>query len=166
MMRVLAVDVGLRISGYVVCEVNNFNIRLIREGEIKPPKDKRLSQKLFFIYKELAQIIEEFRPRALIAEKLYSHYRHPTTVSLLSHVKGTILILGEIYKIDFYEYSPTKARKSFLGKGSVHSYQVKRMAENILGLKLKSQHTADAFSLVVAFSHNLKKKLLENDWED
>ncbi len=165
-MRVLAVDVGLRTSGYVVCEVDNLNIRLIKEGEIKSPKDKKLPARLFFIYAKLREVIEEYRPQVLVLEKLYSHYRHPTTVSLLSQVRGAVLILAEEHSIDFYEYAPTKARKSFVGKGSARSYQVKRMAENILGTEVKSQHTADAFSLVVAFSHYLKKKRLEDDWKD
>ena len=102
----------------------------------------------------------------MILERLYSHYRHPTTVSLLAQVRGVILVLAEIYGIDSYEYSTTRARKSFLGKGSVKSYQVKKVAENVLGLKLKSKHTADAFSLVATFSHTLKKKALGYDWEN
>ncbi len=165
-MRVLAVDVGLRISGYVICEVHNFNVKLIHEGEIKPSRVKDLPGRLFFIYARLREVIKDFRPQALILEKLYSHYRHPTTVSLLSQVRGAILILVKEYSMDFYEYSPTRARKSFLGKGSARSYQVKKMAENVLGREIKSQHTADAFSLAVAFSNHLKKKKLEDDWKN
>jgi len=159
-MLILAVDVGLRVSGYVICLVDSYGVRLVKEGEVKPPVKSPLAKRLFFIHKEISRIIEDYKPKALVLERLYSHYRHPTTVSLLAQVRGVILVLTEVYKIDFYEYSPTRARKSFLGKGSAKSYQVKKMAENILGLKLKSKHTADAFSLAVAFSHTLKEKSL------
>jgi Holliday junction resolvasome RuvABC endonuclease subunit len=49
-----------------------------------------------------------------------------------------------------------------LGKGNVDSKQVKKMAENIVGHEFKSVHTADAFSLVFAFSNaqNFKTRLL------
>ena len=165
-MLVLAVDVGLRVSGYVICAVDNHNVKLVKEGEVKPPIKSSLSKRLFFIHKEISRVIESYRPEALILERLYSHYRHPTTVSLLAQVRGVILVLAEIYGIDSYEYSTTRARKSFLGKGSVKSYQVKKVAENVLGMKLKSKHTADAFSLVATFSHTLKKKALGYDWEN
>ena len=165
-MLILAVDIGLRVSGYVLCQANSQEVKLVKEGEIKPSVKYTLAKRLFFIHKEISRIIEDYKPKALILERLYSHYRHPTTVSLLAQVRGVILVLAEVYGIDFYEYSTTRVRKSFLGKGSARSYQVKKMAENILGLKLKSKHTADAFSLAVAFSHTLKKRILEYDWKN
>ena len=165
-MLVLAIDIGLRVSGYMICLADSRSIKLVKEGEIKPSAKSTLAKRLFFIHKEVSRIIEDYNPKALILERLYSHYRHPTTVSLLAQVRGVVLVLAEVYGIDSYEYSPTRARKSFLGKGSVKSYQVKKMAENVLGLKLKSKHTADAFSLAVAFSHTLKKKVLEYDWKN
>ncbi len=154
-MLVLAVDIGLRVNGYVVCVVDTRKVELIKEGEIKPPVKSAFAKRLFFIHKGVSKIIENYKPEALILEKLYSHHRHPTTVSLLAQVRGAILILTEVYKIGFYEYSTTRIRKSFLGKGSARSYQVKKAAENILGMELKSKHIADAFSLASAFSHTL-----------
>jgi len=161
-MLVLAVDVLLRVSGYVVCEVSDLRAALIKEGDIKPSLTAGLPQRLSFIHQELSEIMGLYHPRALILEKLYSHYRHPTTVSLLSQVRGVILLLVTSFGVDFYEYAPTRARKSFLGQGNAHSYQVKKMAENILGTELKSRHTADAFSLVIAFSNTLKEKRLKS----
>ena len=74
--------------------------------------------------------------------------------------------MAEKFGLEFYEFSPTRARKSFLGKGNANSLQVKKMAENILSRKFLSEHTADAFSLVVAFSHELKVKKLKDDWKN
>ena len=159
-MLVLAVDVGLRVTGYVVCEVQGFKIALIKEGDIKPELNLRLCKSLYFIHQELAKVMDLYHPEALLIEKLYSHYRHPTTVYLLAQVRGVVLLLAPGFGIDVYAYSPTRARKSFLGKGSAHSYQVKKMAENVLGVNFKSLHTADAFSLVVAFTSSLKKQRL------
>ncbi|MCF7893155.1 MAG: crossover junction endodeoxyribonuclease RuvC, partial [Candidatus Omnitrophica bacterium] len=100
-------------------------------------------------------------PEAIIVEKLYSHYRHPTTLGVLAQVKGVIALLAYQSNLNYFEYPPTKARKAMLGKGNVDSTQVKKMAENIVGRKFKSVHTADAFSLVFAFSNaqNFKSNL-------
>lgn len=165
-MVVLAIDVGLRVSGYTVCEVKKLDIGLIKEGEVKPRTSDSLPKRLFFIYSEFIKVIKTYKPQVMILERLYSHHRHPTTVSSLSQVRGVVLVLAEKFGLEFYEFSPTRARKSFLGKGNADSSQVKKMAENILSRKFISEHTADAFSLVVAFSHELKVKKLKDDWKN
>ncbi|MCK9573958.1 MAG: crossover junction endodeoxyribonuclease RuvC [Candidatus Omnitrophica bacterium] len=159
-MVVCAVDVGLQVNGYVICETKNAEIKLIKEGEIKTSKKHIFSQKLKFIYEELEKEIKEYRPQALALEKLYSHYKHPLTLGILAQVRGVVVVLAEQKGLEIFEYSPTRARKAFLGKGSADSFRVKRMAENITGKSFISNHTADAFSLVVAFSHEEKVRSL------
>ena len=157
-MRVLGVDVGLRNCGYVLCEVKNLDVDLVKEGQIKPDPKEAFPQKLNHIFAGLEKEINQYDPKVLVVEKLYSHYRHPTTLGVLAQVRGVVALLAYQRKIGFFEYSPTRARKSFLGKGNANSAQVKKMAENVTGKKFKSLHTADAFSLVVAFSHEQKMK--------
>ena len=147
-MKVLGVDVGLRTCGYV--------ITVVKEGQIKPDPRLELPKKLSQIFQELKKEIREYKPETIVIEKLYSHYRHPTTLGILAQVRGVVVLLSDQEKIALFEYSPTRARKSFLGRGHANSEQVKKMAENVTGRKFNSLHTADAFSLVVAFSHSQK----------
>lgn len=155
-MKVLGVDVGLRICGYVIATVKNLEVNLLKEGEIKPNPKHGLPQKLSCIFEKIKEEIQEYKPEAIVIEKLYSHHRHPTTLGILAQVRGVVVLLSYQKKIALFEYSPTRARKSFLGRGNVNSQQVKKMAENVTGRQFKSLHTADAFSLVVAFSHAQK----------
>lgn len=155
-MIVLGVDVGLRICGYVITAVKNLEVNLIKEGQIKPNPRLELPKRLNCIFEEIKKEIREYKPEAMVLEKLYSHYRHPTTLGVLAQVRGVVAILAHQEDIRLFEYSPTRARKSFLGQGNANSQQVKKMAENVTGKKFKSLHTADAFSLVVAFSHDQK----------
>lgn len=162
-MKTLGVDVGIRVCGYVICEVNNLMVTLIKENQIMPNPRQTLPQKLNCIFEEIRKEAISYRPEAIVVEKLYSHYRHPTTLGVLAQVRGIIALLAYQEKIGFFEFSPTRARKSFLGRGNVDSAQVKKMAESVTGKKFKSVHTADAFSLVVAFSHMQKlEKLINN----
>jgi len=161
-MRVLGIDVGLRTCGYVITAVKNLEVSLIKEGQIKPDSRLGLPQKLSHIFDELKKEVREYRPEAIVIEKLYSHYRHPVTLGILAQVRGIVVLLSDQEKIAFFEYSPTRARKSFLGRGNVTSQQVKKMAENVTGRRFNSLHTADAFSLVVAFSHAQKLNRLLN----
>ena len=155
-MIVLGVDVGLRTCGYVITAVKNLEVRLIKDGQIKPDSRLELPKKLSHIFNELKKEVREYKPEAIVVEKLYSHYRHPATLGVLAQVRGIVVLLSDQEKIALFEYSPTRARKSFLGRGNANSQQVKKMAENVTGRKFNSLHTADAFSLVIAFSHAQK----------
>ncbi len=155
-MYVLAIDLGLRTCGYVICKVDNLKIELVREGQIKPNPKESLPQKLHLIFTKLKEEIVNHNPKAVITEKLYSHYRHPTTLGVLAQVKGVIALAAYCCGVDYFEFSSTRARKALTGKGNVSSSQVKKMAENISRYKFKTVHTADAFSLVSAFSHARK----------
>ncbi|MCK5393992.1 MAG: crossover junction endodeoxyribonuclease RuvC, partial [Candidatus Omnitrophica bacterium] len=91
-MIVLSIDVGLKCSGYIVGKVDNLKINLLKENEIKPRVDKSLAQKLKLIYDNLEKEIISYRPQAVIVERLYSHHKHPTTLGVLSHVRGIVLL--------------------------------------------------------------------------
>ncbi len=157
----MGIDVGFRRCGYVLCDIENSEINLIKEEELIPARYPELTQKLHYIFTSLGREVETFKPQAILVEKLYSHYRHPTTLGLLAQVRGVVALLAAQRNLDFLEFSTTRVRKAFLGRGNVNSFQVKRMAENIARRVFKSTHTADAFSLVVAFSHLQKFKRLK-----
>lgn len=165
-VHVIGVDVGLQVCGYAMCAVRNTDVVLIREGELKPSAFKLLPQKLSHIFEGLRSIITEFNPDAIVVEQLYSHHKHPVTLGILAQVRGVVALLAHQSNLKFIEYSPTRARKSFLGRGNVNSVQVKKMAENVTGHKFQSNHTADAFSLVVAFSHAQKLKNITIAYEN
>lgn len=151
-MVVLSVDAGIQVCGVCVCEIASLKIKLLKEKEIKPHAKWALAKKLGYIFEELEREIRIYKPSSIIVEKLYSHYRHPTTLGVLSQIKGIISLLTYQFNIDFFEYSSTRARKSFIGRGNVNSLQIKKMAENITKKNFLSEHTADAFSLVSAFT--------------
>lgn len=157
-MIVLAIDVGLRATGYVVCELER-EVKFHKEGQVIT-KGKNLPLRLYTIQQEIEKVICNYSPKVMVLEKLYSHYRHPTTVKTLSEVKGCLLVLCARYNLEYYEFLPTKARKALLGRGSVDSQRVKKVAESILGRQLLSLHTADAFSLVIAYFHYLGKGIV------
>lgn len=161
-MIVLSVDVGLQVCGYALARVQNQDIALIKEGEIKPDQKQSLPQKLDQIYEALQQEITAHTAQAVIVETLYSHHRHPTTLGVLAQVRGVVALLAHKNGIDFFEYAPTRARKAFLGQGASDSGRVKKMAENLTGRQFRSVHAADAFSLIPAYAHEQKfKKILE-----
>jgi len=161
-MIILTVDVGIRVCGYAVAGIKGSNVHLIKQGEIKPKPSDTMPVKLDMIVTELEKQVEEFKPGAVVVETLYSHHKHPTTLGILAQVKGVIALFSQRWGIEYFEFSTTRARKSFLGKGNVDSLRVKKMAENITGMQFTSEHTADAFSLASAFAHEMMFYRLRN----
>ncbi len=159
-MIICAIDIGLQVNGYVICRTKNTEAELLKEGEIKTSKKQTFPEKLKFIYENLEKEIKEHKPQVLVLEKLYSHHKHPLTLGILAQVRGVVVVLAEQKGLKLFEYLPTRARKAFVGKGSADSLRVKRMAENVTGKSFISNHTADAFSLAVAYAHEEKVKTL------
>jgi len=154
-MLVVGVDVGLKATGFVVCKVTKDRIVLLKQDEIITSTKDSLPKRLNFIFKKLAEVIKKYQPQIMVVEKLYSHYRHPTTLGILAQVRGVIILLSSFYKLTLYEYSPTEVKKAIVGRGNASAIQVKRMIENVfLKKKIKSNHVAGAFSLVVTFFHH------------
>jgi crossover junction endodeoxyribonuclease RuvC len=160
-VNVLAVDVGIRTCGYVICELDASDISVVTQGEVKPKPKLSMPEKLGCIFDKLCCEIENNKVNCIVVERLYSHYRHPTTLGVLAQVRGVVALIANKYDMMFYEFSPTRARKSFLGKGNANSMQVKKMAEQFSGHEFASEHIADAFSLAVALSHELKVNKLK-----
>ena len=94
-MRILGIDPGLGITGYGLVEVKSRNFKLLEAGVIRTSGSDTLEARINKIYEGVKSLIEEFRPQALVLEKLYSHYKHPMTAILMGHARGAICLLAK-----------------------------------------------------------------------
>jgi crossover junction endodeoxyribonuclease RuvC len=160
-MRILGIDPGLNTTGYGLIEAKNHQLKLIEAGVIKTQRSSGIKNRLNKIHQGLLGLIREAKPQAMVLEKLYTHYRHPTTACLLGHVRGVICLLSAQENLEFFEYSAKRIRKSILGQGNASKFQVKRMMENIFHLKEDSLplDTSDALAVAVAHAHIFGREL-------
>jgi crossover junction endodeoxyribonuclease RuvC len=160
-MRILGIDPGLNITGYGLIEVKSKAINLVEAGIIKTSSRENLSHRLNKIYNGLNSLIKEQKPDCMVLEKLYTHYRHPTTASLLGHARGVISLLATQFQLDFFEYPPRRVGKAILGSGRASKFQVQRMMENSFKLKPNSltADISDALSLAVAHAQFMKARI-------
>lgn len=161
-MLILGIDPGLTTTGYGLIESTRDGFTLKAAGYIRTVAKDNLPKRLFAIYKDLADVIDRFHPQAMVLEKLYAHYRHPMTASLLGHARGVIAMLAEEKRILFFEYPATRVKKIITGSGHASKIQVQKMMEHTLGTRKKSlgpMDTTDAISLAVTHAHCLRSKL-------
>lgn len=154
-MVILGVDPGLKATGAVITEKNKSSFKVKYMNEIITDANKPLEDRVNFIFSSLKNLVDEFKPSVLVLEKIYSHYRHPTTSSLLGHVRGVIMLLGAQNKLKIIEYPATQIKKAVTSYGSASKEQVQKMVSYLAGLDkvIDSQHVADALALVLTYLH-------------
>ena len=160
-MIILGLDPALSITGYGVIQAEGSLIALREAGIIrtdaKDPTPKRLDK----IYRGVIKLIEDTNPDCLVLEKIYSHYRHPTTAYILGQARGVICLAAAEKKIPFFEYAATRIKKAIVGKGLASKSQVQRMVAGTLGLKSLPVYmdVTDALALAIAHNYVVKVKI-------
>jgi crossover junction endodeoxyribonuclease RuvC len=158
-MRILGIDPGLNITGYGLIETGPRGLVFKGAGYIKTRLKDGLPLRLAQIHDGLSRICQSHKPQALVLEKLYAHYRHPLTASLLGHARGVICMLAEEKKIPFFEYAATRVKKSVAGNGHASKLQIQKLIEHVLGINreaLGPVDTTDAIALAMTHAASLK----------
>jgi crossover junction endodeoxyribonuclease RuvC len=154
-MVILGIDPALSITGYGVIQVRKNKLSLLEAGIVSTSSQSKLSERLDKIYKAITNLIADTEPDCLVLEKLYAHYRHPTTAYLLGQARGVICLVCAQKGIPLFEYSATRVRKAVVGRGLASKYQVQRMVASLLNIKSlpKYMDITDALALAIAHSY-------------
>lgn len=154
-MIILGIDPALAVTGYGAIEVCEGKIKLLEAGIISTSSSQDTSARLKRIFKAVDKLITDVRPGILVLEKLYAHYRHPTTAYLLGQARGVICLACALNNVTLVEYAATRVKKAVVGKGLASKYQVQRMVSGILNLKElpKYMDVTDALALAIACAY-------------
>ena len=152
-MRVLGIDPGLGNTGYGILDADNF--KLIEAGVIKTPARTPIQSRVEKIFDEISEIIEEHRPDVLVLEKIYSHYKHPTTAILMGHARAMACLVCGKFNIKLVNYPSTRIKKAVTGNGHASKNQVQRMVQNLLKLKAAPEpvDVSDALAMAISYCY-------------
>lgn len=160
-MVILGIDPALCITGYGVIEFSKNNLALLEAGIIATSPKDAVPQRLDKIYRAVTKLITDTRPDVLVLEKLYAHYRHPTTAYILGQARGVICLAAAVQKTALVEYGATRVKKAIVGRGLASKYQVQRVVAGMLHLGTLPKYTdvTDALALAITHTHTVKYKL-------
>ena len=153
-MRILGTDPAFSVTGYGVIEAIGKKVTLIEAGVIVTSAKEAYLYRLNKIYNNISKIINEFRPEVMVLEKLYAHYRHPTTAYFLGQVKGVAALVCAQKKMSLYEYAATRIKKAITGSGNASKYQVQRIVTDLLKLDRVPKYNDVTDALALAISHS------------
>jgi len=157
---IIGVDPGLRATGFAVLEMADGALRLEEWGEIRSAPRQSLQQRLAEVFAGMEAVLEQWRPRSMVLEKLYSEYHFPYTAILMGHVRGAICLAAYRAGVEVIEIPPTEAKRALCGFGRASKPQVGLAVARLLGLSSppRSEHVADALALAIvgALRHGLR----------
>jgi crossover junction endodeoxyribonuclease RuvC len=159
-MRILGIDPALTITGYGVINLIKNKISVVEAGIITTSHRQSLPERLNRIYRGVTKLISDTHPEVIVLEKLYAHYRHPTTAYILGQARGIICLISAQEKIPLAEYAATRVKKAIVGQGLAPKYQVQKMVASILNLNSipKYLDVTDALALAIAYSYITRPK--------
>ncbi len=155
-MLICGIDPGLNVTGYGLVAVTPKGVVLKGTGYVRTSARDPLPRRLEQIHRTLKRTFARTKPQAIVLEKLYAHYRHPLTASLLGHARGVIAMLAQECAIQYFEYPATRVKKAVTGKGHASKRQVQRMIEHMLGVNAEALGPADITDAIgLALTHAL-----------
>jgi len=157
-MKIIGVDPGLHATGYGLIAVElsqSRDVKFIEAGAIEPKPDDFLQNRINKVYDCLTDIISEYKPTVMVLERLYSHYRHPTTACKLGHVRGVICLVCAHQHIQLVEYSVKRIRKNVVGDGNASKQQTREVVARSLNIDPNqlTLDASDALALALGYAH-------------
>ena len=149
-MRILGIDPGLQITGYVVIDFRAPNSQLIDAGIIRLASRTAIAQRLVELERELESIFEEHHPDYCAVEQVYAHYAHPRNAILMGHARGVILLVAARHKARIAELAANRVKQSVTGHGHASKPQMQRAIQAIFNLPQPPSPPDVADALAVA----------------
>jgi len=159
-MVILGIDPALTVTGYGVIQAGT-HVSLVEAGIIATSPKEKLTGRLNKIYRAISKLIIDTKPDVVVLEKLYAHYRHPTTAYLLGQARGVIVLACATQNVALVEYAATRVKKAIVGKGLASKHQVQRMVAATLQISRVPKYTdvTDALALAIAHNHIMRVRL-------
>jgi crossover junction endodeoxyribonuclease RuvC len=149
---VLGVDPGLRVTGFGVVAYDERSLSLLDAGTITSKGSDPITPRLTELYCGLCEVMDRYSPDIMGLEKIYSHYRHPTTAIIMGHARGVLCLAAGLRGIRVESLPASRVKKAVTGNGRASKEQVNGMVKRILGIKgeLKPVDVSDALAVALA----------------
>ena len=148
-MRIIGIDPGLARLGYGIIEIEKKKKVLLDCGVIETSKKKKEADRLYEIFNDLNELINQWGPNLAAVEKFF-FYKSSTTISVVQ-ARGVIMMVLASKKIHVSEYSPAQIKLTIAGSGKASKKEVLDAVMYSLELKKppKPDDSADALAIAL-----------------
>lgn len=165
-MRILAIDPGLRFTGWAILEYNKINntIKYIDSGVISlndTSKSESRFAKLYNIFSNIKSIIIQFKPLNCAIENTYVNINSKTSLMLCEARTSAIIACNE-FNILCSEYQSKTVKKIVTGNGNADKESILTAIKMIIGKDINfstaKMDESDAISIGIAHIYNVQFK--------
>lgn len=158
-MIILGIDPGFAIVGYSVLECKGSQFKALEYGAITTDSKILFPERVEIIYKELIDIIDEYKPDELAIEEIFFN-KNVTTAIKVAQARGVQILAAVNSGLDVYEYTPLQIKQATVGYGRAEKHQVQEMVKMLLNLKEipKPDDVSDALAVAICHASSIKFK--------
>jgi len=149
-MFVLGIDPGLSRCGYGLVERRGSDLVPRAGGVVTTPVDVELPERLRRLHGELAALLQEHRPDAVVVERVFFQTNVRTAMAT-GQAAGVALLAAAERGHVVAQYTANEVKMAVVGYGGATKEQVQRMVAAVLGLAEppRPADVADALALAV-----------------
>ncbi len=150
----LGLDPGSRTTGFGVLDVTSRGATCVDYGTIRPPLASPLPDRLEFLARGLGELIEHFRPAALVIENAFLG-PNVRTLAVIGQVRGALIATGRLAGLEVHEYAPREIKLSVVGTGSASKQQIQYMVRTSLSLPVLPSpfDASDGLAVALCYAH-------------
>ncbi len=155
-MRIIGIDPGYAIVGYGIVDKIGNSYKPVQYGCIKTSSKTEMPERLLHIYRELEELLLQYKPSAASIEQLFFN-NNAKTALLVGQARGVAMLACVAQGISIYEYTPLQVKQALVGYGKAEKMQVQDMVKRILHLREvpRPDDTADALAVAICHGNSL-----------
>lgn len=149
-MRVIGLDPGTARLGWGVIEIVDHEPVAIAYGCVETPKEDAHAARLDQIFRELGDILTEFKPDLAAVEELF-FTKNQTTGMAVAEARGVITLALQRAGVAAIKIGPRQVKQSLTGHGGADKKQMQQMITRLLCLPdiPKPDDAADGLALAL-----------------
>ncbi len=152
-LRILGVDPGSRLTGYGVIDRIGAELRWVAHGVLRPPHAASLALRLASLTRELAEVVERYRPDVASVEDVFVSVSARSAL-VLGQARGAALAALGCAALPLVEYAPARIKQAVSGDGRAAKAQMQRMVRRSLALdRTPPPDAADALAAAICHAH-------------
>lgn len=159
-MRILGIDPGSVVTGYGLIEaLAHSKVTHVDNGGIFTPKKRPFSERIYYIFDQVSELIHQFRPDAVAIEDIFIAKNVSSTLKL-GHARGAAIVAVAKAGLPVYEYSALQVKQAVTGYGHASKEQIQKMVQALLRLPASAFSDASD-ALAVALCHHHSHRMLK-----
>jgi crossover junction endodeoxyribonuclease RuvC len=154
LVRVLGIDPGIQRLGYAVLEIEGSEVTPLSYGLISTEPGIPKNDRLYQVYNDVETLIQKYTPQVMGLETLI-FAKNTRTATIISEVRGALLVLGKIHNMDIVEFSPLQVKTAVCGYGRASKAQIQQAVRILLSLAEtpSPDDVADAIAIALCSAH-------------